>query len=236
MSATAGQRVPRRPEARAAASGRSHPSTDCGTNPEPGKLGDACVEDPHASRSGGHGGEIGFAPQAVDGASWSDEEARRGFEANARLILSGNPEESRSLLNPLHPGGGGSHTHHGVRRWQSRDDPEWQVLAQWVRGERAGNNGSLQRLRALATSDDERSGRRRAPAPILPHHRTYGSGSGDSPQCRSARYLPMRQTSPPRRQRNTSASRASNTRGRTQARQPVLSHGAMGCVPLFVLA
>ena len=32
--------------------------------------------------------------------------------------------------------------------------------------------------------------------PVPPHHRTYGSVSGGSPQCRSARYLAVRLTSP----------------------------------------
>jgi hypothetical protein len=49
---------------------------------------------------------------------------------------------SRFLLKPLHPDGGGSYAHNGVRRWQSRDDPEWQMLAAWVRGERKGSSCS----------------------------------------------------------------------------------------------
>ena len=53
-------------------------------------------------------------------------------------LLPGNPVQSRWLLKPLHPDGGGSYTHNGVRRWESRDDPEWQMMAAWVRGERAG--------------------------------------------------------------------------------------------------
>lgn len=89
------------------------------------------------------GGAIGFAPSPANGTSWSDEEARRGFEVISRLVLPGNPEESRWLLKPLHPDGGGSYAHNGVRRWQSRDDPEWQMLAAWVRGDRAGSNCSM---------------------------------------------------------------------------------------------
>jgi hypothetical protein len=60
-----------------------------------------------------------------------------------RLIQPGNPVESRWMLKPLHPDGGGSYTHNGVRRWQSRDDPEWQMLAAWVRGERSGSDCSM---------------------------------------------------------------------------------------------
>jgi hypothetical protein len=89
------------------------------------------------------GGFTGFAPRAADGTAWTEEEARRGFEAIQRVILPGDPIQSRWLLKPLHPDGGGSYTHNGVRRWQSRDDPEWQVLAAWVRGERTGGDCSM---------------------------------------------------------------------------------------------
>jgi hypothetical protein len=87
-------------------------------------------------------GLIGFAPAPQNGTAWSDQEATRAFSTISRLILPGNPEQSRFLLKPLHPDGGGSYTHNGPRRWQSRSDPEWQMLAQWVRGERKGNNCS----------------------------------------------------------------------------------------------
>ena len=89
------------------------------------------------------GGFTGFAPRAANGTAWTEEEARRGFDAIQRLILPGNPIESRWLLKPLHPDAGGSYTHNGVRRWQSRDDPEWQMMAAWVRGERTGSDCSM---------------------------------------------------------------------------------------------
>ena len=83
-------------------------------------------------------GQAGFAPAPQNGKEWSDEEARRAYQAIFRLLIPGNPEQSRFMLKPLHPDGGGSYTHNGVRRWQSRDDPEWRMLAAWVRGERTG--------------------------------------------------------------------------------------------------
>jgi hypothetical protein len=89
------------------------------------------------------GGFTGFAPRAANGTAWTEAEARRGFEAIQRLILPGNPVQSRWLLKPLHPDGGGTYTHNGVRRWQSRDDPEWLMMASWVRGERAGSDCSM---------------------------------------------------------------------------------------------
>ena len=85
----------------------------------------------------------GFAPAPGRGDLWSDEEAQRAYQLISRVITPGNPEKSRFLLKPLHPDGGGSYTHNGPRRWQSRDDPEWQMLAGWVRGERTGSSCSL---------------------------------------------------------------------------------------------
>ena len=106
----------------------------------------SCVQQVFATPREGHircsnchaGGLVGFAPPPQNGKSWSDEEAKRAFQSISRLIIPGNPEQSRFLLKPLHPDGGGSYTHNGVRRWSSRDDPEWQMLAGWVRGERSG--------------------------------------------------------------------------------------------------
>jgi hypothetical protein len=110
----------------------------------------ACVQPVFANPREGHircgnchaAGLIGFAPVPENGTAWSDAEARRAFNTITRLITPGNPEQSRFLLKPLHPDGGGSYTHNGPRRWQSRDDPEWRMLAQWVRGERKGNSCS----------------------------------------------------------------------------------------------
>jgi len=88
------------------------------------------------------GGSAGFAPAPANGTSWTEAEARRGFEVIQRLIVPGNPERSRFMLKPLHNESGGSYTHNGVRRWQSQNDPEWQVLAEWIRGERTGSSCS----------------------------------------------------------------------------------------------
>ncbi|MAG72482.1 MAG: hypothetical protein CL471_19640 [Acidobacteria bacterium] len=84
------------------------------------------------------GGLAGFAPAPAGGDAWSEEEAQLAYRSLSRLITPGDPEQSRFLLKPLHPDGGGAYTHNGPRRWQSRDDPEWQMLAGWVRGERTG--------------------------------------------------------------------------------------------------
>jgi cytochrome c5 len=84
------------------------------------------------------GGIIGFAPAPQKGNSWSDEEAKRAFQQISRLIIPGNAEQSRFMLKPLHPDGGGSYAHNGPRRWPNRQDPEWRMLAEWVSGKRTG--------------------------------------------------------------------------------------------------
>ncbi len=69
---------------------------------------------------------------------WTEDESRERFELAMRLIEPGQPTQSRLLMHPLHPDGGGDYAHNGVRRWMSQDDAEWQMLAAWVRGERTG--------------------------------------------------------------------------------------------------
>ena len=88
------------------------------------------------------GGQAGFAPRSASGGALTLAEARQGFETLQRLIVPGDPERSRFLNKPLHPDGGGSYAHNGVRRWQTRSDPEWQTLAAWIRGEVTGSECS----------------------------------------------------------------------------------------------
>jgi hypothetical protein len=111
----------------------------------------SCVQKVFATPREGHikcsnchaAGPAGFAPVPGDGrTTWNEDEASQAFRVISRLLVPGNPVQSRFLLKPLHPDGGGSYTHNGPRRWQSRDDPEWQMLAAWVRGERKGSSCS----------------------------------------------------------------------------------------------
>jgi len=44
------------------------------------------------------------------------------------------------LMHPLAPeAGGDSPVHQGGRQFFSRDDPDWQTLAEWVRGKKESN-------------------------------------------------------------------------------------------------
>ena len=86
------------------------------------------------------GGSRGFAPPVPEGRTyWNEEESRRNFRVVMRFVTPGYPMQSLFLQNPLHPDGGGTPMHGGGIRWESQNDPEWQELAAWVRGENRGS-------------------------------------------------------------------------------------------------
>jgi hypothetical protein len=68
--------------------------------------------------------------------TWTEEQSRRNFESASRLVTPGDPTSSRLLLHPLSPKGGGDAFHSGGRQFASQNDPDWRVLADWVRNVR----------------------------------------------------------------------------------------------------
>ena len=82
------------------------------------------------------GGARGFARAIPDGRGyWNLEESRLNFQIVQRYVEPGYPLRSRFLTHPLAPEAGGDPYHGGGRRWFGQDDPEWRMLAAWVRGE-----------------------------------------------------------------------------------------------------
>src|SRR5215475_774694 len=67
--------------------------------------------------------------------SWDDEQSRKNFDAVRARVVSGNPLKSKLLTHPLAEEAGGDPVHDGGKHWKSQDDPEWQTLAAWVRGD-----------------------------------------------------------------------------------------------------
>jgi YVTN family beta-propeller protein len=68
-------------------------------------------------------------------ATWDDDASRKNFEVVRARVVAGNPLKSKLLLHPLAESAGGDPSHDGGKHWMTQDDPEWQTLAAWVRGE-----------------------------------------------------------------------------------------------------
>ena len=72
-------------------------------------------------------------PLPPGSANWTEEQSRRNFQVVSRLVTPGDPASSRLLIHPLSPNAGGDPFHGGGRQFASRNDFEWQVIADWVR-------------------------------------------------------------------------------------------------------
>ena len=72
-------------------------------------------------------------PLSPGSATWTEEQSRRNFQVVSRLVTPGDPALSRLLIHPLSPNAGGDPFHGGGRQFASRNDFEWQAIADWVR-------------------------------------------------------------------------------------------------------
>ncbi len=82
------------------------------------------------------GGRVGFLQEMERRADdWTEEQSRMNFESVSRLVVPGQPLESRLLMHPLEPDAGGDEFHNGGRQFSSQEDPWFKTLAAWVLGE-----------------------------------------------------------------------------------------------------
>ena len=65
--------------------------------------------------------------------AFTEEQSRQNFQMVSNLVVPGNPESSILLRHPLAKEAGGDEFHSGGRQFQSKDDPDWQVIAAWIR-------------------------------------------------------------------------------------------------------
>ncbi len=72
-------------------------------------------------------------PLPAGSTNWTEEQSRSNFEMASRLVTPGDPSTSRLLLHPLAAEAGGDRFHSGGRQFASQSDPDWRVLADWVR-------------------------------------------------------------------------------------------------------
>jgi YVTN family beta-propeller protein len=67
-------------------------------------------------------------------ATWTDEQSRMNFKVALDQVEPGDALASRLLTHPLAPEAGGDAFHSGGRQFISQSDPDWLVIADWVRG------------------------------------------------------------------------------------------------------
>src|SRR6266478_1295037 len=77
-------------------------------------------------------------PLSPGSTDWSDEQSQRNFQSALEVVVPGDPASSRLLIHPLSPEAGGDPFHSGGRQFASQNDPDWLVIAEWVRGVRTG--------------------------------------------------------------------------------------------------
>jgi hypothetical protein len=74
--------------------------------------------------------------------TWTEEQSQANFKVVSKLVTPGNPLTSLLLLRPLAPEAGGMEGHQGGRQFRSQDDPDWKIMAAWVRGQKAAGSSA----------------------------------------------------------------------------------------------
>lgn len=73
-------------------------------------------------------------PLSAGSATWDDEQSRKNFEATSGVVTPGDLK-SPLLVHPLAEAAGGDFFHSGGKHFESQNDPEWQILKEWVLGQ-----------------------------------------------------------------------------------------------------
>jgi YVTN family beta-propeller protein len=69
-----------------------------------------------------------------DSTEWTDQQSHMNFKSALDQVDPGDVVASRLLRHPLAPEAGGDAFHSGGRQFSSQTDPDWLVIADWVRG------------------------------------------------------------------------------------------------------
>ncbi len=65
--------------------------------------------------------------------AFTEAQSRLNFQMVLELVTPGNPEGSQLLFHPLAKSAGGDEFHSGGRQFESKNDPDWQTIAAWIR-------------------------------------------------------------------------------------------------------
>jgi hypothetical protein len=66
--------------------------------------------------------------------AWTAAQSRLNFASVSRLVVPGDPSKSHFAIHPLAPEAGGDDFHGGGHQFESKDDPDWKIIADWIRG------------------------------------------------------------------------------------------------------
>ena len=72
-------------------------------------------------------------PLAPGATTWTEAQSRTNFQVVSRLVVPGDPSKSRLTIHPLAPDAGGDDFHGGGHQFESKDDPDWMTIADWIR-------------------------------------------------------------------------------------------------------
>jgi hypothetical protein len=80
-------------------------------------------------------------PLSAGSDTWDEGQSRKNFEATLRVVVPGDLK-SPLLVHPLAEAAGGDFYHSGGKHFSSQNDPEWQILREWVFGETGTGHAS----------------------------------------------------------------------------------------------
>ena len=75
-----------------------------------------------------------FRLEKLSPGRWTEEQSRKNLEMVSKLVNPGDAETSLLTKHPLAPEAGGHAYHSGGRQFAYKDDPDWNILVQFVNG------------------------------------------------------------------------------------------------------
>lgn len=91
-----------------------------------------CVVCHSASHSAFH-----LKPLDEGATTWTEAQSRENYKSVKGLVNVKNPMKSLILIHPLAHEAGGDEHHGGGDQFKSKDDPDWKIIADWVRTAKA---------------------------------------------------------------------------------------------------
>ena len=77
-----------------------------------------------------------LVPLSPGATTWNEEQSRQNFQLVQKVAVPGY-EESKLVIHPLAEQAGGDPHHGGGQQFESKNDPDWQTLKEFVLGAKA---------------------------------------------------------------------------------------------------